>query len=334
VSGVQYTTSDSLFGDWDVVNTTFLDQIGFAAEVVDAGGHTWYSRVRGVHLPDSTVGRGAQIDTLFLDSGEPAIGQLNRLWDDWVRVAGSTAFQYQPTFLDRPAARTGIPSNVQGHFWINTAEVYAEPVAGGCWECPPDETLTGLLHSRVFTVEGDSLELWVGGGNDPEQLYVALRRAFGHQIVFSETGEGGDAMTRRVWDLTGLWGRDVYIEIADLSMTGHINADAFREFEQGAAGVQEGTAPPSPGYLRATPNPARLPTVSYALRESAAVKLAIYDVQGREIRRLVDGVQEPGHHERQWDGRLASGVEAPSGVYYLRLTAGELTRTASLIRMR
>ena len=89
-----------------------------------------------------------------------------------------------------------------------------------------------------------------------------------------------------------------------------------------------------PGRLRAVPNPARLPTVRYELARDAAVKLAVYDVGGREVRLLVDDLESTGVHRHQWDGRLGSGAPAPSGVYFARLTAGEVTHTARITLVR
>jgi hypothetical protein len=69
----------------------------------------------------------------------------------------------------------------------------------------------------------------------------------------------------------------------------------------------------------------------FRLRASGVsdVKLAVYDVLGREVAVLVDGELQPGNHEVQFD---AAGLA--SGVYYyiLRTDAGTLTRSMCLIR--
>ncbi len=59
------------------------------------------------------------------------------------------------------------------------------------------------------------------------------------------------------------------------------------------------------------PNPFNPATnIRYDLPEAAHVFLAIYDVQGREIKRLLDGTQSAGYHTVTWDASNSG-----SGVY-------------------
>ena len=59
-----------------------------------------------------------------------------------------------------------MPSNVEGHFWINSAELHAGPIVWGEPESPPNNGLTGIMRSREFTIGADYMVLRVGGGND------------------------------------------------------------------------------------------------------------------------------------------------------------------------
>jgi len=80
-------------------------------------------------------------------------------------------------------------------------------------------------------------------------------------------------------------------------------------------------------------NPAT--TISFVLPVSGAVDLAIYDVTGKLVKRLVAGdVVAAGHHDVQWNGRTDSGIQAASGTYFTRLIAhGEqLTRRMTLLK--
>ena len=80
-------------------------------------------------------------------------------------------------------------------------------------------------------------------------------------------------------------------------------------------------------------NPAT--TVAFALPEAADVRLAVYDLLGREIAVLTEGPLTAGTHSVRWEGRDDSGRMVSSGVYFYRLEAGEAavaTRRMILLR--
>jgi flagellar hook capping protein FlgD len=83
------------------------------------------------------------------------------------------------------------------------------------------------------------------------------------------------------------------------------------------------------------PNPFNPTTqIDFELARQSEVNLTVYDVLGREIRRLAAGPLGAGAHSVAWDGRDAAGVEVATGVYLYRLqTAGSaLARTMTLLR--
>jgi hypothetical protein len=82
------------------------------------------------------------------------------------------------------------------------------------------------------------------------------------------------------------------------------------------------------------PNPFRgSTTVRFALPAAAAVKVDVVDVAGRLVARLLEGRREAGAHAIVWDGRVATGGVAPSGVYFLRASAGATTKAAKIVKI-
>lgn len=80
----------------------------------------------------------------------------------------------------------------------------------------------------------------------------------------------------------------------------------------------------------AYPNPFRDQTaVRFALAESGPVRLAVYDVTGREVAVLVDAVLEAGQHEGYF---AADGLA--SGVYVYRLATQGQVQTGRLVLVR
>jgi len=83
------------------------------------------------------------------------------------------------------------------------------------------------------------------------------------------------------------------------------------------------------------PNPLSPRTsIVFTLPSKQAVDLAVFDLTGRRIRTLVDGVQDPGIHNIEWDGRSEAGVKVASGVYFYQMRAGDTVHSRKLVVTR
>jgi N-acetylmuramoyl-L-alanine amidase len=112
---------------------------------------------------------------------------------------------------------------------------------------------------------------------------------------------------------------------------GQIYIDQIELVEKVTTGVesQTGSLPAAFALHPNYPNPFNPSTrLSYDLAAAGSVSLVVYDLLGREVRRLVSGQQSAGRHAVEWDG---SGVtsKTSSGVYIVRLhVTGETGATA------
>ncbi len=75
-------------------------------------------------------------------------------------------------------------------------------------------------------------------------------------------------------------------------------------------------------------------TIQYRLPAATFVELSIFNSLGKEIRRLIEGEKPAGEYEATWDGRDQRGRQAPSGVYFYRLKAGDFTEVREMALMR
>jgi minor extracellular serine protease Vpr len=64
------------------------------------------------------------------------------------------------------------------------------------------------------------------------------------------------------------------------------------------------------------------------------VRLALYDLLGRRVRTLIDGVVEPGVQSPRWEGDDDRGRPVPNGVYLARLVTPDATRSIRLVLAR
>lgn len=78
------------------------------------------------------------------------------------------------------------------------------------------------------------------------------------------------------------------------------------------------------------PNPFNPSTViSYKLSVVSEVRLSIYDLLGREVAVLVNGKQNTGTYQAQWNA-----AHMPSGTYFYKLQAGKYTEVKKLVLLK
>jgi hypothetical protein len=72
--------------------------------------------------------------------------------------------------------------------------------------------------------------------------------------------------------------------------------------------------------------------VGFAMPAGAPVRLAVYDVRGREIAVLAEGTFPPGRHAVDWEGRADSGRRVAPGLYFVTFLTPEGRFTRRLVR--
>jgi len=101
-------------------------------------------------------------------------------------------------------------------------------------------------------------------------------------------------------------------------------------------GVGDGSPLPEPiPLVQLLPNPsAHDCNINYVVpgeRWGEHVRVEIYDMTGRVVRRLVDAPQRGGHHRVNWDHTDQNGMKVPGGAYYCRLSTNSVSSTSRLI---
>ncbi len=75
-------------------------------------------------------------------------------------------------------------------------------------------------------------------------------------------------------------------------------------------------------------------TIRFSLARRARVEIMIYDVTGRLVRELVDGVREAGPQAAVWDGTNDAGRRAGSGVYWVQMKSGEFSSARRMVILK
>lgn len=94
-------------------------------------------------------------------------------------------------------------------------------------------------------------------------------------------------------------------------------------------------APLTLRFRAPAPNPVRAAArLSFDLPASTEVRIRVFDTAGRSVAALGFGRLAPGRHDQVWQAVDGSGRALSSGLYFLRLEAGESARVKRVMVLR
>ena len=84
------------------------------------------------------------------------------------------------------------------------------------------------------------------------------------------------------------------------------------------------------GIEQIYPNPFNpITTIRYALNQNSNVQISIYDITGRLITILINEFRTAGYYSIIWDASKFS-----SGIYFLNMSSGEITKTKKMVLIK
>jgi hypothetical protein len=104
----------------------------------------------------------------------------------------------------------------------------------------------------------------------------------------------------------------------------------------GATGVEvDVLSPAAPSLEQNRPNPFNPQTsIRLNLPRDTHIRLDIFDVHGRRVIGLVDGILPAGPRDVSWDGRDVHGHQLPSGIYLYRMEAANISLARRMVLLR
>ncbi|MDZ4805114.1 MAG: FlgD immunoglobulin-like domain containing protein [Candidatus Eisenbacteria bacterium] len=161
----------------------------------------------------------------------------------------------------------------------------------------------------------DPNPMWTAHGSDDstghEELTYSWRWDGGAWTPFDPSRTRAVSITSPGWHTMEARARDT-----DGLVSWHPELRRFR-----FVGVPSELAPAeAPIAIRMiAPNPSRGPTsLTFAMQQSGPVSIEVYDIQGRLVRRLLQGDRPEGPIRLLWDGQDDAGQPVASGTYLVR----------------
>jgi len=130
----------------------------------------------------------------------------------------------------------------------------------------------------------------------------------------------------QIWVLTSMSGKSY-----ELEDSGEITIPSEEKYFL----TKKATVPISYALHQNYPNPFNPVTnIRYDLQNNQHVTLTIYDLNGREINRLVDKNQPAGHKSIQWNATDMQGKPVSAGVYLYQIQAGAFIETRKMVFLK
>jgi len=81
-----------------------------------------------------------------------------------------------------------------------------------------------------------------------------------------------------------------------------------------------------------SPNPfTQKISLTFSVPTKGSVKATVYDITGRRVVRLTEGLREPGKHRLEWSGSDSNGKKLSTGIYFLKVDYEQESTTKKLI---
>jgi hypothetical protein len=253
--------------------------------------------------------------------------QLSICSNGWVAPGQTSTTTYNNTALPN----TSMPPAL----FINWDDIYP-PQGGGVW----------YFHDAAnnrFIVEWDSVRYYSGTVYDKYEIILydttlaaadgncefAFQYLVADGLVSSTVGEQDPTATIAIQALfNGSYHRAASYIVAGRAVKFTTDSVLAAIGEGRLAGGERRLS------LSAVPSLVRRSAlVRFSLPQAGRVRLAVYDLSGRQVRMLAGGECDRGDHVVKWDRRDDSGRTTAAGVYVLRLeTAGRtLSRKAVVV---
>jgi len=248
----------------------------------------------------------------------------------------STAEMPPGVYVDSVVAHvddvTNSPVLTMIHLYIDSSgtggvgdQAWVHSLPGSFFEAPAGED-----YSQPGSLE-------IGADGSPKAFTVSHLNPGGFVHLHATEGFTNDEVAFDVVSTAGM-APGVYVDSLIVEVVDVTNSPLLRTIflnTQGDSVITGGYGSEGGLGLSNYPNPFNLSTeLMYTLPVDAEVTLKIYNILGREVITLVEGIKTAGDHRIRWNGTDESGREVTSGIYLYRLQADATSMTRKMILLK
>ena len=207
---------------------------------------------------------------------------------------------------------------------------------------------TKKQFARKVTADGYNLELsvaWEAIVGATETVDVGTGNVFGLGIGIHDNDvdhreaslQWAAVMLDAMWNTPAYLGTVKFLEgnklqfIPTNNITGETNEIPYDGSDYERTGIDDiATIPQEFGLYQNYPNPFNPATqITYTIPEKGMVKLAVFDMLGKQVAVLVEEIKQPGFYTVEFDASHLS-----SGIYFYKLQAGMKSGTHKMLLVK
>lgn len=282
-----------------------------------SGGHRW--------IPVEIPGAGNGVVDMTIDPSQPSSLYVSENY--FGRVAKSEDDGNTWTYLNVPWVEDGIP-----HLEVDRAN--SDRLYAGVWGYGLAISNNGgeswdmqyslgdiLLDSARISIQPDifdSNHVYLGiGGLDFTGVFESFDRGNTWEVI----NDTLNVISLSQCQITG----KLYIS----TISGVYVFDYY-------SGIQDDLVnTPEAFNLTTFPNPFNADvTLNFTLPYPSSVRIYIYNIAGKTVKRFWEGNLNKGNHQILWNAKNDDGIDLPSGVYFCRLEVNGFSQTHKMILMK
>jgi len=203
---------------------------------------------------------------------------------------------------------------------------------------PPTVTVLDPNGGEEIFGAGPYTIRWTSDDNVGVTLTAVLLSVDGG-LTFPDTLTAGGLDSAWVWDVPDVDETSCRVKVLCWDAESNEGSDAsdggFTVISTVTAVAMLEAAPAELVLRQNRPNPFNPVTeIEFGLPETGSALLEVYNVNGRLITTLADGVFNAGYHRVVWRGTDAFGAEVSSGMYFYRLVTEEKVLTKKMLMLK
>lgn len=260
--------------------------------------------------------------------------------NDNIRIANSSSLNFQ--------------NSITLNFWINIGDFFdreAYPISHGNWENrwkisvtnkhlrwtvktanavkdldTETELSKNILYNITAIYDGSYLELYINGALDAFVPFSGLILTTTIDLMIGQVLPGNTQ-----YNFKGILD-DIRIYNYALSLSQIKN---LNDFSTDVDEIKKNTLPEYFYLAQNYPNPFNGQTnIEFKVSINSIIKIEVFDILGQKVKTLLNEDKAPGTYILNWDGKDNLNNSVDSGIYFIKLNAGNFSNTKKMILLK